>query len=779
MARNDTIDIRIGSDIVSVPAWATESSIQQVAGFSEVSAKALNAILKEMSSSNSVIDDNKKILDNILGTNRQNTDQNKKSQQKQEKRDKNLMESLLSDGRKKQASDFKSGMDNLDLEKMSMALAGAGILGTVAGLASGTLVQFSKDLIELTNVGAGIGDTLLVLKQRATESGLSLEDYSKLISGNMESMKALGGTVDDGARNFSDLSKRVRANAEEFNNFGMTNSEINQVIADEIDIRRRSGMQQAKIADSVAGSMNELLVETDALARMTGQDKREVMRSRLESAKDPVMASYLSTLSEEQGEVFLALKSGLAGLGPAGEKIGELLQYAIASDVDPMAAMSGELGQMLGISDEVRAIAIDMHRLTKDGIANNSDSAEYQAQLTSQMARLANISQDDQKLLRTLAVNGVQAAAEILSLTQAGRLMESDVQVNLDVTDTVAEELKAAFLIALPSTLETFSVTMKDAMLEQLVQATDAISKVLNGNENSVAEAGSGLIGVLRNVTSAFEGETITSGIANWYSELDSSTQKIAALTAALAGYIALADDGPGFLGGVAAGTAGGGIGGWIMSKLGRGAPPTPTPPGGGPGPDDGPRPPKGWKKALKMAKVVPLLGTAIAAGAGAYDKEYQDAGIDVITRGLLGIGESLLDIGDLAANTVTGAAKLVGVGPGWDNDIDLSQVLRDIAIGNTSEPVPEFDPTTNRSQLNNQIIGGVKTNKDGSIGTDITESNAWRHGERGQEFLRKQRESERREEMIASSAAQTPDMIRETNQLISKLIRTIEERLD
>ena len=59
MAKNDMIDIPIGDQKVSVPAWSTETTLSAVAGYSEVTAKSLNAMLKTMGVQGKVSSENR------------------------------------------------------------------------------------------------------------------------------------------------------------------------------------------------------------------------------------------------------------------------------------------------------------------------------------------------------------------------------------------------------------------------------------------------------------------------------------------------------------------------------------------------------------------------------------------------------------------------------------------------------------------------------------------------------------------------------------------------
>lgn len=88
------------------------------------------------------------------------------------------------------------------------------------------------------------------------------------------------------------------------------------------------------------------------------------------------------------------------------------------------------------------------------------------------------------------------------------------------------------------------------------------------------------------------------------------------------------------------------------------------------------------------LFRKLPYIGTAISAGLGMTDEEYQEAGYGPLGRGFVGIGEGTAQFGDLGLDVLFGAANQINKLLGLDqvlgeatSPIDLSEGFRDFAI--------------------------------------------------------------------------------------------------
>jgi hypothetical protein len=771
----DNIDLFIGGEKVTVPAWSTESTLSSVANYSEATAKSLNAMLKAQGKQGKVSAGNTKLFNNILSA--QNTTATAVVDSiKNDKKASKRMETALEKDIKARAKGFTDTFNKQDLEGMTKAIAGAGMVGIAAGLAVGTLVQFSKDLTEMSHIGVGFGDTLLELKGYATDTGLDLSSYGKLIAGNMGSMIALGGTVHEGAREFSALSKEVRAAAQDYHNFGLTNTEMNQVIADEIELRRKSGMQQSLIANSVANSMNNLMLETSALANITGQDRREVMRARNESMNDEVTAAFVGTLDEIAQNNAFSMASTLKPLGAAGETIYKSIIDSMASGLDADVVNSGELGKLAALSPEIGKLISGIDNFAKNNI-NNQNSSEFESELVARVAGLQNaINGDERVRLSILATtSGAQAdnARALLGLVNATQGLNTSADENRTEYDRTTIATMQSDLIGLSSSLETTVNTLKTAALESTIGAFDTFAAKLMGESDLIGKAGSGMVSALNSITSAYTDTGLAGGSVKLLKDIDKSTLLMVAAAGALLTFLK-GNNGRNADGNVGGGILNGILGGSLvigaknmLSRVSRQTPDTPR---------STPRvstPPSAPRSNNSITKGTGPLAAIVGGLFGATDDEYQAAGMHLGERIEAGIMEGMMaGIVDFPVNL---GSDLINEFFGTDlGKIDMSGASRTSSLNeekyeNRNSPPPtvisNFDPTQSMEHfVPDKLNGttGAHTDSSGAMETNMTAENAWRHGERGQQFL---------EEL----QRQQSNDAKETNHLIRKLITAVE----
>ena len=803
MAGKDMQDLYIGGEKITVPAWSTETTLSTVAGYSEATAKALTAMLKSQGKEGNVARDNNKLFKNMLNAQKNTTDQAEEAAKNADKAAKNADKASkkelaelkkASDDRIAQVKDLNKSFNERDLEGMTRAIAGTGLLGVAAGIAVGTIVQFSKDLTEMSNIGVGFGDTLLELKAHSTATGLSLADYGKLISGNMDGMVALGGTVHEGARLFSGLSRQIRNASNDFHQFGLSNMEMNQVIADEIELRRKSGMQQSLIAGNVAASMNDLMLETSALANITGQDRREVMRARNEAMNDEVTSAFIGTLSDAARENALGTNAIFSKLGAAGDTMFASIFGGMASGVDADVINSGALAKLAALSPEIGTMITGIDDFINSNL-NNNDTPEFQAGLVALVAEMQNsIVGDERERLSLLAnTNGAQAenARLLLGIVRDASGMNTDAAENEQEFMRTRVEMALSPLIGLGSALEDTVVTLQLAALETVIGGFDTLMAKILGDSDIVGAAGTSMIGALDALTAAYTDTDLVGGTKNLWQSLDASQQAIAAATAAILLLARTAGEG-GIVGGIVGGAAVVGV-----AKLAKAAAGLFV---------------RGGLTAVAMAAgatsmFVPLIAAAALAGGairGYFDEDLTDAGFsNGLDRTALGIGQTLLDGVDVLLNMAPGSEMrpepidLGGAFKDWATSPSGSNILSFGRTGREREEhfrSPEGQaematlyPPTERSPLSPPaserapIIehttriqpGQVRPTATGALETGMTTENAWRHGARGQAFLEEQRQFD--QEQQQRQQQQGHHYQQETNQLLRRLITTIE----
>ena len=220
---------------------------------------------------------------------------------------------------KEKLSEIASGLST------SMGLAG---LGAGLGTAFGIMEEYGASLSALRRTGGGLGEDLIVLRSRAAEVGLGMEQLAKFAVEFGPAIRSLGNTTRDGTNNFLQMNQQLRENTREMGFFGLETGEMASMLVDEIELRRISNTGAAmdiNARGAMIAQMKENLKLDEIMAGLTGTDIRDRIKARNEFRKDAVVASVLRGKTEEQ---IAAYDMVAKGIGNAGATVGPIMQRA-------------------------------------------------------------------------------------------------------------------------------------------------------------------------------------------------------------------------------------------------------------------------------------------------------------------------------------------------------------------------------------------------------------------------------------------------------------------
>lgn len=533
---SDKIKITIGGETIEVPAWATETTAEQLARYTKVSSTSLNSMLKDNKMATKTYLENKRILTTVgqqISTQTSTIKKDGANGLKLSKAQEQVWKSVKEGASNLKNAGVKFGkmIADGDLPSLASSIASVVGMGAAVGFAMGVLNKFSENLVQLTNTGVGFGLTLQELRNDATMTGLSLDNYGKIISANSEAITALGDSTTDGAREFSQLSSQLRATAQDLNQFGLSNTEYNEILAEEIDLRRKMGMSSQEITDSLNASMNGLLMETTKLAAMTGQDRREMLRNRQELLSNPAIEAFTMKLTKEGGvlaENFGSIASVLGRAGKTGNDLALAFGTAIATNQDFATVQQGLVAEIAaiggsGVSNHIR----DMFEFARDNYAS-LPTDEFTAKMAAMVGQLGDVvSPEDLANLSNLASAGNGAAAELINLISSSAGVNSSYEEHKVTQEQAAEAMKLS-LLGLASSTEEMTNRIKDSTLNQVFailgtdiesggQAlVDGIRRVASffGPEATLLEGSSQLIGETWNAMDGLQKATVAATVA-------------------------------------------------------------------------------------------------------------------------------------------------------------------------------------------------------------------------------------------------------------------------
>jgi len=523
--------IEIAGQAVDVPAWASEEQLKELIAIDKGALASLNAMLKDnkshtraqISRNEKLLNDLKKSVDkaasdpkdvetgifkslkDLLSVNKVQAAAAKKNKQINEAAVKNLNNAVENMGSNisKSTANLAKGVEKADLKGIATAIGSVVGMGTAAGFAIGMLEGFAKNIATLQNTGVGLGTSLQDLRNDASAAGLDLASYGKIINGNSRAINALGATTDEGARSFALLSQQLRGTARDFGQFGLSNTEYNEILAEEIDIRRRGGMSQAQITASVSNSMNNLMKETTMLAAVTGQDRREMLRNRSDILSDPIIESALRAFEGMDAELARGNLGNLGAImGGFGEE-GKLFAGAIArSATTGMDLYQGELGRALvGMTSIGGTQMQNAFRDISDFATNNldMDTELFNTKITAMFSGLDGIMTDRQeKQLQIQANNGDAGAKSLLTLISGLSGVVATEEAIANARRDTETGLKNNELAGIPAAMEDAANAIKASTLNTVIGGT------LNLIGADIEDAGSALVDGIRSIGDRF-----------------------------------------------------------------------------------------------------------------------------------------------------------------------------------------------------------------------------------------------------------------------------------
>jgi hypothetical protein len=206
----------------------------------------------------------------------------------------------------------------------------------------GSSLQSNVDIYRtLSNVGAAFGQDLVKLRETAAAAGLPIEDFTKLIKDNSQSLSALYGSTTLGATNFSRLSKEFRtANIEYLAPLGLTVDDLNEALLTTLNISRLTGSIDIRDTKTQQAAARELVVEMDKLSKLTGQSRQALTK---ELQAQMTQTNFMSFMSKQTKETQLRLQSFAAGVTSFAPELKTGLLDLIASQGVPTTKAAEEL----------------------------------------------------------------------------------------------------------------------------------------------------------------------------------------------------------------------------------------------------------------------------------------------------------------------------------------------------------------------------------------------------------------------------------------------------
>jgi hypothetical protein len=197
----------------------------------------------------------------------------------------------------------KAGSDVADTFAKIIGM-GLGTTFSLISTAGSGLLEFLKNgftaFQETAQVGAAFNNNLLDLRIAAANALIPLDEFKELIMQNSLSLAALGGTVTDGAKEFSMLSRQFK---DEFGpgliGAGYSLKQMNEGLMAYLDLQNRTGRLDLRNTKAITQGTNDYMQELDKVTKLTGMSRKAAEEAAKKASLDPILNSMMKHAKDQ------------------------------------------------------------------------------------------------------------------------------------------------------------------------------------------------------------------------------------------------------------------------------------------------------------------------------------------------------------------------------------------------------------------------------------------------------------------------------------------------
>ena len=207
------------------------------------------------------------------------------------------------------------------------------LVGTMFSAVAAASESVVKSYQDAAASGATFGGSVNNFSRAASQAGMTMEQFGSFLRANGQALVGFGGTTEQGAKRFAQVSKELRNTGSELYALGYGTKEINQGLANYGALLKAQGTNGKQTNAELAKSAKNYLKEVDALAKITGVERSAKEAEMMAAAKDAQFQGAMAGKSKEVRDSFLNTLGGLAGgmQGPLGNFAKDILATGTAT----------------------------------------------------------------------------------------------------------------------------------------------------------------------------------------------------------------------------------------------------------------------------------------------------------------------------------------------------------------------------------------------------------------------------------------------------------------
>ncbi len=277
----------------------------------------------------------------------------------------------------------------------------AGVFGAVAAASENVVASYQKS----ASVGATFGGSVEAMSRAAGGAGMTLDKFAGLVAQNGESLALLGGTTEQGAKQFALLAKGIQKSdvGADLQRLGFTTEQINGGMARYIGMLGKTGALQGMSTQQLVASSGAYMKELDALAKITGVSREEKEKEQAALMADAKVRAAMAGLDADQQRQMMAYitsfpkeqQAAIADMIATGNTTTEEA-IQLQSMLPGVAQRTMEFGRTLQAGGKINQDALNQAKNSaiieaQDSVKRNKMRGMYDEQAGKQFVGMANL----------------------------------------------------------------------------------------------------------------------------------------------------------------------------------------------------------------------------------------------------------------------------------------------------------------------------------------------------------------------------------------------------
>jgi len=258
-------------------------------------------------------------------------------------------------------------------------------MSMLAGFQETQLKQYQT----LTNAGVSFGGSLTELRLAASSAGLTMDQFTGILTRNSERLTSLGGTANEGAIAFKKLAANMYASetGAKLRAMGITAEQQNEAMITYMSLSGGRSKKELADTDGQIKATANYLIQLDELAQITGKSKEEQQKKLKAEMEAADFQLFLSTKSEAERKTITDSMTRATSLyGQAGADIVKAQAMGVA--------VQGEAGKRLtalssGTADSIKNDLAIRQQYGNDTARLNANEIQGRKANANDMGKLA------------------------------------------------------------------------------------------------------------------------------------------------------------------------------------------------------------------------------------------------------------------------------------------------------------------------------------------------------------------------------------------------------